>query len=76
MNTPQMNRPVEPWWRHPIVWLVVGGPVAVVVAGFATLAIAIAHPDPVLPTAPLRADDANAPAVQARNHAATAGQRP
>jgi hypothetical protein len=76
MNTPQMNRPVEPWWRHPIVWLVVGGPLAVVVAGFATLAIAVANPDPVLPTAPLKADDASAPAVQARNHAATAGQRP
>jgi uncharacterized protein len=76
MNTPQMNRPVEPWWRHPIVWLVVGGPLAVVVAGFATLAIAIAHPDPVLPATTLSADDASAPAVQARNHAATAGQRP
>jgi hypothetical protein len=39
------------------------------VAGFATLAIAIAHPDPVLPTSGATA--AAEPAVQARNHAAT-----
>jgi uncharacterized protein len=60
--------PELPWWRHGMVWLVIGGPSAVVVAGFATLAIAIVHPDPVLPTA--GTSDA-APAVQARNHAAT-----
>ena len=48
-----------------MVWLVISGPAAVVVAGFATLAIAIAYPDPVLSTA------GAAPAVQARNHAAT-----
>jgi hypothetical protein len=56
-----------------MVWLVISGPAAVVVAGFATLAIAIAYPDPVLPTTGA-ADDAQAPAVQARNHAATAGR--
>ncbi|HET9821113.1 MAG TPA: hypothetical protein VFQ16_04750 [Burkholderiaceae bacterium] len=61
-------RPVQPWWRHGMVWLVIGGPAAVVVAGFATLAIAIAHPDPVIPTQATAADDASAPAVQARNH--------
>ena len=37
-----------PWWRVPFVWMVIGGPLAVVVAGFATLAIAIAYPDPVI----------------------------
>jgi uncharacterized protein len=52
----------SPWWRHGMVWLVISGPAAVVVAGFATLFIAIAHPDPVLPTIVT-------PAVQARNHA-------
>lgn len=60
--------PGQPWWRHGMVWLVIGGPAVVVVAGFVTLAIAIANPDPVLPTA--GSGDA-APAVQARNHAAT-----
>lgn len=63
------TRPL-PWWRVPMVWLVVGGPLAVVVASFATLAIAISHPDPVL--APQAADRASElPAVQARNHAAS-----
>lgn len=73
-----MKIETKPWWRHGMVWLVIGGPAAVVVAGFATLAIALTHPDPVLPThAATAADDAAAPAVQARNHAATAaGARP
>jgi hypothetical protein len=66
--------PVSPWWRHGMVWLVIGGPLVVVVASVATLVIAIAYPDPVLsPRA-----DANAaqqPAVQARNHAATPAPR-
>ena len=35
----------RPWWRFPIMWLVVGGPGIVVVAGFYTLYLAIANPD-------------------------------
>jgi uncharacterized protein len=58
----------RPWWRHGMVWLVIGGPAVVVAASFVTLALAIAHPDPVLPTGPAAAE---VPAVQARNHAAT-----
>jgi hypothetical protein len=67
-----MNKETEntPWHRLPIVWMVIGGPAAVVVAGFATLAIAIANPDPVITTAPA-ASKAELPAVQGRNHAAT-----
>jgi uncharacterized protein len=53
----------SPWWHHGMVWLVISGPAAVIVAGFATLAIAIAYPDPVLSTS------SATPAVQARNHA-------
>jgi hypothetical protein len=53
-----------------MVWLVIGGPAVVIVAGFATLAIAILNPDPVLPTRGA-ATAADAPAVQGRNHAAT-----
>ena len=34
------------WWQFPLVWLVISGPAIVVVAAFATLAIAIIHPDP------------------------------
>ena len=40
------------WWRLPIVWMVIGGPALVVVAGFATLALALIYPDPVLSTTP------------------------
>ncbi len=61
---------VTPWWRVPFVWMVIGGPLAVVVAGFATLAIAIAYPDPVI-VAPSTGNFADQPAVQARNHAAS-----
>jgi hypothetical protein len=59
-----------PWWRVKMVWLVVGGPLVVVVASIATLGIALTHPDPVL-TPPPATSAADTPAVQARNHAAT-----
>jgi hypothetical protein len=62
--------PPLPWWRIKMVWLVVGGPLAVVVASFVTLAIAITNPDPVLTAGPA-AQGPDMPAVQARNHAAT-----
>jgi uncharacterized protein len=58
------------WYRLPIVWMVIGGPAAVVVAGFATLALAIANPDPVI-SVPAAGSKADLPAVQGRNHAAT-----
>lgn len=61
--------PVSPWWRHGMVWLVIGGPLVVVVASLSTLAIALAYPDPVLQVRTPAAIEQ--PAVQARNHAAT-----
>jgi uncharacterized protein len=66
-----------PWWRHGIMWLVVGGPAAVVVAGLVTAAIAIDGADPIV-SEPVVADQrsgSHAPAVKARNHAATPAQR-
>jgi hypothetical protein len=67
----QQSEPESPpWWRLPIVWLVIGGPAAVVVAGFVTLAIALAHPDPIV-RSPSAAAASDQPAVQARNHAAS-----
>lgn len=63
----------RPWWRFPMMWLVVGGPATVVVAGFVTLGIAITHPDPVLKASPA-ASKSELPAVQGRNHAATPSQ--
>ena len=75
MNNPQVpsDTPPLPWYRVGMVWLVVSGPLVVVVASFATLALAIIYPDPVLiPEA--AASPSQLPAVQGRNHAATAGR--
>ncbi|MDO5288566.1 MAG: nitrogen fixation protein FixH [Pseudomonadota bacterium] len=65
------------------MWMVVGGPLIVVVAGFVTLYLAIRTPDPVYtdsrpaPAAAAAPEQpgtaALAPAMQARNHAATGG---
>jgi hypothetical protein len=69
-----------PWWRYGYVWLVISGPLVVVIAGFVTLAIALAIPDPVVSEAQYRqsvelrsqsSTNGLAPAMQARNHAAT-----
>ena len=60
----------KPWWRFPIVWMVIAGPSVVVVASFATLAVAILNPDPVI-EAPKTQAASDQPALQARNHAAT-----
>lgn len=68
-----MNRPVLPWWRVSMVWLVISGPAAVVVAGFVTLYIAVRWGDPPLhQTATVTEPaEAMAPATQARNHVVT-----
>ena len=61
--------PPTPWWRVGMVWLVLAGPAVVVVAGFVTLHLAVTYDDPVLQ---VPAEQGNkAPAVKARNHAAT-----
>lgn len=63
-----------PWWRYGMVWLVIGGPLVVVIAACLTAVIAIRGADPVLSDLPARPGVAAAdtPALQARNHAATA----
>jgi len=70
MDDPQANLPALPWWRVRMLWLVLGGPIAVVVASFATLVIALVHPDPVI-EAGQDSSAAARPAMQARNQAAT-----
>jgi hypothetical protein len=73
--SPSERKACAPWWRFGMVWLVVGGPAAVVVASLVTVAIAAAGADDVLPDAVRQAGEARSqahlPAVQARNHAAT-----
>lgn len=72
--TPQPEN--TPWWRLPIVWMVIGGPAAVVVASIVTAGIAIKNVDPVLDTSKGEVKGViDMPAVQARNHAANADAR-
>lgn len=61
-----------PWWREPMLWLVVGGPAVVVVAALVTGFIAWRGADTVV-TDPgtAKAPGALQPALNARNHAAT-----
>lgn len=63
--------PPPAWWRFPLVWMVIAGPACVVVAGFATLWIALAMPDPVIPQDRTVTGRAQVPALVGRNHAAT-----
>ena len=63
-----VNQP--PWWRLPIVWMVIGGPAAVVVASLFTVGIAVKHVDPVIDVSKAQSQPGLAPAVQGRNQAA------
>lgn len=71
----QANASTGPWWRHGMMWLVLGGPAIVVVAAIATAVIAIRGADIVVDeTGAERGSVPNgayAPAVKARNHAVT-----
>ena len=71
-----------PWWKFGHVWLVLAGPLVVIVAGFITLWLAMSRPDPVVAEDYYqRGIDINktlehpekslAPARKGRNHAAT-----
>ena len=58
------------WWRVRMVWLVIAGPVLVVLAGAATAILALQDADTVVRDASRTTAASQAPAVQARNHAA------
>jgi hypothetical protein len=69
------------WWRVGVVWLVVGGPLAVVLAASLTAVIAFRGADavvsaPVTQAAHAAADDADLPAIQARNRGAAPARKP
>lgn len=82
-KAPQMNSSPSteatansgPWWRHGMMWLVVGGPATVVVAAIVTAVIAIVGADIVVDESGAERgsvpNGTYAPAVKARNHAAT-----
>ena len=56
----------RPWWREPMLWLVLGGPASVVLASLVTAVIAWRGADPVV----IESAGAMQPAIKARNHAA------
>lgn len=75
--TPEQREQSKPWWRYPIVWMVIAGPLAVVVASFYTASLAIKHVDPVLDTSAGQVKvPSEAPAIQARNHSAEQAKEP
>jgi hypothetical protein len=57
------------------MWLVVGGPLTVVVAGIVTAVIAVQGADIVITEGSSSHSGAEAPAVKARNHVATPQER-
>jgi hypothetical protein len=76
----------SPWWKVPMVWVVISGPLSVVIASLLTAVIAWRHIDPVIidtrtgavighagdeVAPPISPKDAHAPAQRARNHSAT-----
>ena len=74
-NPSAASADAPPWWRVGMVWLVLGGPVTVVLACIVTVTLAVKTAEPVL-TAQPSAKFADKPAVQGRNHAATATTPP
>jgi hypothetical protein len=71
----------RPWWAYGYVWLLLAGPSAVIAAGAVTVLLAASDPDPVIDDYYRKGIEINqrldaeanalAPAMKARNHAAT-----
>jgi uncharacterized protein len=74
-NSSAASASALPWWRVGMVWLVLGGPVTVVLACIVTVTLAVKTAEPVLIAQP-SAKFSDKPAVQGRNHAATATTPP
>jgi hypothetical protein len=88
MNQLQIPSNARPWWKHGYLWLIISGPLVVVIASFITLYLAIKAGDtdqvyknadgvhalmPAEEAAQRPGSAALTPALQARNHAATGG---
>ncbi|HAF01584.1 MAG TPA: nitrogen fixation protein FixH [Methylophilaceae bacterium] len=75
------NQETKRWWQYGHVWLIIAGPALVIIASFITLYLAISRPDPAIDDYYRKGMEINktldaqrdglAPALQARNHAAT-----
>ncbi|MFM9917661.1 MAG: nitrogen fixation protein FixH [Rhizobacter sp.] len=70
-------RTPRPWWREPMMWIVIGGPAIVVIAAITTGVIAWRGADEVVldpvvvDPSPVAVNPGLEPAMKARNHAAT-----
>ncbi len=75
MTSPLPTAALVPWWRVGVMWLVLGGLGVVVAGSFALAFTAVKGADIVvtesLPTGRPGGTQANTPAIQGRNHAAT-----
>ena len=80
-QTPSIAASAEPWWRNGFVWLVIAGPVFVVIASIFTFWVAAHGSDKLVQQDYYRkgveinrqvtSERALLPAMQGRNHAAT-----
>lgn len=81
MTIQQIELVAKPWWNFGYVWFIISGPLIVIIASFITLYFAVSRPDVVIDdyyrkgieiNKTLNAQrDGMAPALQARNQAAT-----
>lgn len=79
MTHPSSSTVCAPWWKFGHVWLVIAGPVVVVIASLVTYYVAVHGMDTVMdepvkvsvPAGTGATQNSLAPAIQARNHAAT-----
>jgi len=73
------GRDTKQWWKYGYVWLILSGPIVVIIASFITLSLALKTPDPVVDDYYRKGIEINKrleekellPAVEGRNHAVT-----
>lgn len=66
----KQDTPHPPWWKIGAMWLVIGFPLAAVIATGITVWLALGSPDPVGSAPTAASQDALVPALQARNQVA------
>jgi uncharacterized protein len=62
-----------PWWKEPMVWLIIALPVTAVVASFITLSIAIKHADDIVTLGYVKSGMAVTPNAASQQEAARRG---
>jgi uncharacterized protein len=83
-NTSSSELKTRPWWKEPYVWLVISGPISVVLACAVTAVYIMQGPDALVPDDRYRegieikkqiqtAKPPMQPAMTGRNHSATGG---